>query len=330
MIFDKKKYEVKHYFVLARIVKKDGSPTKKFDTHDFLDKDEAQNFLNRIQSGEIKKRATTLPYQIIEYTALQQKRYWQGLDNKWCEEFLTIYIAPKCVRENYDKNAQLKSDVVDFKVARALAEQKAARFGKLDCFDRPYKKKATQTRTKLVHHLVLLSTLLDYADKGMTINFESKSDKMMYDELVYTYAKPLIARGYPFVEMFLALTKKALNLQNSDETIILELSQIVLFGANYGETSFAYENHNLIREFFFGHSFIELSPLIYAFNREMIANKKTYRQKLYKQMGEYQKKNKEKINKYQRDKTKRKQKKSSNDTTTTNNETTSQQGVSSA
>lgn len=300
--------QVRHYFVLARSIKKDGSLSKKYDIHDFLDKDEAQKFLNHINEMNTNNM---LSYKLIEYVARNQTK----------EHLMSV--VPKSVKEAYDLKFKVS---INFKTILWLVEQKVTKFGKIDMNGRACTKKVTQTRTNLVHHLVLLSFLLDYAKKGVTINFDSKIDKIMYDELIYTYAKPLIARGYPFDEMFQTLTKKVLNSQNSDETIILEISQIVLFGGNYGKIRFAYENQNLIRKFFFGNSFIELSPLVYAFNREMIANKKAYRQEAYKKSGEYQKANKEKINEYAR--SRYRAKKSPNDTTTTADDTTLQQSVS--
>lgn len=103
-----KRYKVKHYFVLARLIKKDGSVSKSFSTFDYLDKQKAENDLHKFNSlGEDKWGRKTLPFQLIEYEALQVPEKSKNWDGTWEEEFLTIYVAPKSVRDIYNKNAGL-------------------------------------------------------------------------------------------------------------------------------------------------------------------------------------------------------------------------------
>lgn len=103
-----KRYKVKHYFVLARIVKKDGSLSKSFVSKDFFDRQSAENFLkshNGLETNMLIRK--TLPYQLIEYEAMQPKMRWQDYNGEWVEEFNTMYVPPKAVRDIYNKNAGL-------------------------------------------------------------------------------------------------------------------------------------------------------------------------------------------------------------------------------
>lgn len=102
-----KRYKVKHYFVLARIIKKDGSLSKSFVSKDFFDRQSAEDFLkshNGLETNMLIRK--TLPYQLIEYEAMQQKMRWQDYNGEWVEEFNTMYVPPKAVRDIYNKNAE--------------------------------------------------------------------------------------------------------------------------------------------------------------------------------------------------------------------------------
>lgn len=91
MISTNKRNEVKRYFVLARIIKKDGSLSAEFKSFDFANKARAQAKLHRLnKEGSFE----TLPYQLIEHTAQE------------CD-LTTLCVAPQCVRETYNKNAGL-------------------------------------------------------------------------------------------------------------------------------------------------------------------------------------------------------------------------------
>lgn len=103
-----KRYKVKHYFVLARIVKKDGSLSKSFSSRDFLDRESAESYLKSCNERGIDKYSRkALSYQLIEYEAIQPKMRWQMCNGEWVEEFNTIYTPPKAVRDAYNKNLGL-------------------------------------------------------------------------------------------------------------------------------------------------------------------------------------------------------------------------------
>lgn len=111
-----KRYNVKHYFVLARIIKKDGSLSKTFSSRDFLDKEKAESYLKECnEQGLDYIGRKTLPFQLIEYEALQPKERvydkQKALKGIWIlvegNEFATIWTPPKSVRELYNKNAGL-------------------------------------------------------------------------------------------------------------------------------------------------------------------------------------------------------------------------------
>lgn len=101
MSYDRKKYAVKHYFVLARIIKKDGTLSRSFKTFDYLDKKEAMAQLNKLNANA---EFSTLPFALIEYTAMQQKLRLELAEDKAVEVFETIWVAPKCVREAYNQS----------------------------------------------------------------------------------------------------------------------------------------------------------------------------------------------------------------------------------
>ena len=112
-----KRYNVKHYFVLARIVKKDGTLSKTFSSRDFLDKESAESYLKECnEQGFDDLGRKTLPFQLIEYEALQPKErvfdkklaakgIWKLVEG---DKFATIWTPPKSVRDTYNNNAGLK------------------------------------------------------------------------------------------------------------------------------------------------------------------------------------------------------------------------------
>ena len=218
---------------------------------------------------------------------------------------------------------------IKFKEVLSLVEKKTAKFGKIDICGRVYKKEPSQTRINLVNHLVLLAELLNCMKKGIKVEFDlyseidadSRDSYYMYDTL-NSYAYKFVARNCPFVEVFLDFTKSALNPHKTDKTIIMELSQIILFGDFGDDVQYRYDNSKLIRNFFLNDSFVGLDTLIYEFNHHALENKKIKAQKRDEESLKYQRANREKINQYLRDKPKASQrkkkleaKKSSDDTT---------------
>ena len=217
---------------------------------------------------------------------------------------------------------------IKFKEVLSLAEKKTAKFGKIDICGRVCKKEPSQTRINLVNHLVLLAELLNYIKKGIKVEFDlyseiyadSRDSYYMYDTL-NSYAHKFVSSKCPFVEVFLDFTKSALNPHKTDKTIIMELSQIILFG-DFGDIPYRHENSKLIRNFFLNDSFIGLDTLIYDFNRHALKNEKEKIKKRDEESLKYQRANRERINQYLRDKPKASQrkkkleaKKSLNDTT---------------
>lgn len=215
-----------------------------------------------------------------------------------------------------------------FKEVLSLVEKKTAKFGKIDICGRLCKKEPSQTRINLVNHLVLLAELLNCMKKGIKVEFDlyskidadSRDSYYMYDTL-NSYAYKFVARNCPFVEVFLDFTKSVLNPHKTDKTIIMELSQIILFG-DFGDIQYRHDNSKLIRNFFLNDSFIGLDTLIYDFNRHALENEKEKIKKRDEENLKYQRANREKINQYLRDKPKASQrkkkleaKKSLNDTT---------------
>lgn len=190
----------------------------------------------------------------------------------------------------------------------SFIEQKANRFGKIDYTNRLCRKKQTETRIKLVSHLILLTTILDYVKQGYEIYYENTIEisnflrEMMVKSLI-RYVRDLKAKDCPFDEILSALTKKAKNPQVNNETLLLDIMQITMFG-EYGKVEYQHENGNKIRYFFFGDYQIGLSYLIRDFNKETMKNKQAQRKEMYEKMKLYQKNNSEKINKYNRDKNK--------------------------
>lgn len=190
----------------------------------------------------------------------------------------------------------------------SFIEQKANRFGKIDYTNRLCRKKQTETRIKLVSHLILLTTILDYVKQGYEIYYENTIEisnflrEMMVKSLI-RYVRDLKAKDCPLDEILSALTKKATNGQVNNETLLLEIMQITMFG-EYGKVEYQHENGNKIRYFFFRDYQIGLNYLIRDFNKETMKNKQAQRKEMYEKMKLYQKNNSEKINKYNRDKNK--------------------------
>lgn len=207
-------------------------------------------------------------------------------------------------RIEYSENAKR----IEYSEILSLVEQKASRFGKIDYLNRVCRKKQTETRIKLVSHLILLTTILDYAKQGYeiycedTITISNYLREMMVKSLI-RYVRILKAKDCPFDEILLALTKKATNGQVNNETLLLEIMQITMFG-EYGKVEYQHENGNKIRYFFFGDYQIGLSYLIRDFNKETMKNKQAQRRAMYEKAKIYQKDNSDKINKYNRDKNK--------------------------
>lgn len=204
---------------------------------------------------------------------------------------------------------------IKFKEVLSLVEKKTAKFGKIDICGRLCKKEPSQTRINLVNRLVLLAELLNYMKKGIKVEFDLYSkigaDSIdlyyMYDTL-NSYAYKFVARNCPFVEVFLDFTKSALNPHKTDKTIIMELSQIILFG-NFGDMQYRYENSKLIRDFFLNDSVIGLDDLIFQLNRHALENEKEKIKKRDEESLKYQRANREKINQYLRNKPKASQRK---------------------
>lgn len=202
-----------------------------------------------------------------------------------------------------------------FKEVLSLVEKKTAKFGKIDICGRLCKKEPSQIRINLVNHLVLLAELLNCMNKGIKVEFDlyskidadSRDSYYMYDTL-NSYAYKFVARNCPFVEVFLDFTKSVLNPHKTDKTIIMELSQIILFG-DFGDIQYRHDNSKLIRNFFLNDSFIGLNTLIYDFNRHALENEKEKIKKRDEESLKYQRANREKINQYLRDKPKASQRK---------------------
>lgn len=202
-----------------------------------------------------------------------------------------------------------------FKEVLSLVEKKTAKFGKIDICGRLCKKEPSQIRINLVNHLVLLAELLNCMNKGIKVEFDlyskidadSRDSYYMYDTL-NSYAYKFVARNCPFVEVFLDFTKSVLNPHKTDKTIIMELSQIILFG-DFGDIQYRHDNSKLIRNFFLNDSFIGLDTLIYDFNRHALENEKEKIKKRDEESLKYQRANREKINQYLRDKPKASQRK---------------------
>lgn len=204
---------------------------------------------------------------------------------------------------------------IKFKTVLSLVEKKTAKFGKIDICGRLCKKEPSQTRINLVNRLVLLAELLNCMKKDIRVVFDlygeieesSRDSYYMYD-ILNSYVHKFVVRNCPFVEVFLSFTKSVCNPHKTDETIIMELSQIILFG-DFGDMQYRYENSKLIRDFFLNDSFIGLDTLIYDFNRHALENKKIKTQKRDEESLKYQRANREKINQYLRDKPKASQRK---------------------
>ena len=202
-----------------------------------------------------------------------------------------------------------------FKKVLSLVEKKTAKFGKIDICYRVCKKEPSQTRINLVNRLVLLAELLNCMKKDVRVVFDlygeidadSRDSYYMYD-ILNSYAHKFVSRNCPFIEVFLNFTKSVLNPHKTDETIVMELSQIILFG-DFGDMQYRYENSKLIRDFFLNDSFIGLDTLIYDFNRHALEIKKIKNQKRDEESLKYQRANREKINQYLRDKPKASQRK---------------------
>ena len=193
---------------------------------------------------------------------------------------------------------------IKFKEVLSLVEKKTAKFGKIDICGRVCKKNQAQTRINLVNRLVLLAELLNFAKKNVRVDFDLVSGKDA-DSINYTlisYAQKFWARNCPFVEVFLDFTKSVLNPHKTDKTIIIELSQIILFG-DFGDVQYRYDNSKLIRDFFLNDSVIGLDDLIFKLNRHALENEKEKNKK------RDQRANREKINQYLRDKPKASQRK---------------------
>lgn len=197
---------------------------------------------------------------------------------------------------------------IEYDKILSLVEQKANRFGKVDSLNRVCRKKQTETRIKLVYHLILLTTILDYVKQGYEIYCENTIEisnflrEMMVKSLI-RYVRDLKAKDCPFDEILSALTKKAKNPQVNNETLLLDIMQITMFG-EYGKVEHQQQNGNKIRYFFFGDYQIGLSYLIRDFNKETMKNKQAQRRAMYEKATIYQKDNSEKINKYNRIKNK--------------------------
>lgn len=191
---------------------------------------------------------------------------------------------------------------IEYSEILSLVEQKANRFGKVDYNNRVCRKKQTETRIKLVFHLVLLTTILDYIKQGYKIESAPYLYRIMITSLT-DYMNELKYRDCPFDEILLALTKKAANGQVNNETLLLEIMQITMFG-EYGKVEYQHDNGNKIRYFFFGDYQIGLSYLIRDFNKETMKNKQAQRRAMYEKAKKYQKDNSDRINKYNRDKNK--------------------------
>ena len=202
-----------------------------------------------------------------------------------------------------------------FKKILSLVEKKTAKFGKIDICYRVCKREPSQTRINLVNRLVLLAELLNCMKKDVRVVFDlygeidadSRDSYYMYD-ILNSYAHKFVSRNCPFIEVFLNFTKSVLNPHKTDETIVMELSQIILFG-DFGDMQYRYENSKLIRDFFLNDSFIGLDTLIYDFNRHALEIKKIKNQKRDEESLKYQRANREKINQYLRDKPKASQRK---------------------
>lgn len=186
---------------------------------------------------------------------------------------------------------------IEYSEILSLVEQKANRFGKVDYNNRVCRKKQTETRIKLVFHLVLLTTILDYIKQGYKIESAPYLYRIMITSLT-DYMNELKYRDCSFDEILSALTKKTTNPQVNNETLLLEIMQITIF-SKYGE-----KNIKKLQMFFFEDSQIGLDSLIHKFNRETIENKQAQRRAMYEKSKLYQKNNSEKINKYNRDKNK--------------------------
>lgn len=194
-------------------------------------------------------------------------------------------------------------NTITFSEILSLVEQKANRFGKVDYTNRVCRKKQTKSRIALVSHLILLTTILDYEKQGYNIEIETyqPTSYRIIANYVTNYMNELELRYCPFYKILSAFTKKAINGQVNNETLLLEIMQITMF-RKYGKRY--YENMKRLQMFFFEDSKIGLDSLIHEFNRETIENKQAQRKEMYEKMKLYQKNNSEKINKYNRDKNK--------------------------
>ena len=191
---------------------------------------------------------------------------------------------------------------IEYNKILSLVEQKANRFGKVDSLNRVCRKKQTETRIKLVSHLILLTTILDYVKQGYDIKAEIYSNRIMITYLV-SYMNDLKDNDCSFDEILSALTKKAKNPQVNNETLLLEIMQITMFG-KYGKRQKHYENMKKLQMFFFEDFQVGLDSLIRDFNKETMENKQAQRRAMYEKATIYQKDNSEKINKYNRIKNK--------------------------
>lgn len=103
------KYKVKHYFVLARQIRKDGTLTNRFSSEDCPTREWAEKQAKRWNDKGEYGGVKILPAQIIEYEAFQYKEMKFTKSGALVEgdSFLSIYSIPKVVKEAYNKNAGL-------------------------------------------------------------------------------------------------------------------------------------------------------------------------------------------------------------------------------
>ena len=96
------KVNVKHYFVIAQIVTKDGRLTERYKCYDCFSRQQAES-----KMAEVQGKKGFLRFEIIEYTA-KQKPIKLLINGEWIESFNSIYSIPQIVKEEYQRRIKFR------------------------------------------------------------------------------------------------------------------------------------------------------------------------------------------------------------------------------
>lgn len=180
-----------------------------------------------------------------------------------------------------------------------IADDKSKEFGVYAKQGWKTKKPQTATRIMLVKRFALILACLESIADKKCFEMPKTKDELnlstLQNRLKTFYYEPLKENGYDLYAMMKSLFDRANQMQVSNETLLAEISQIVLY-ANLDSSVYL-----KVYTFFFRDETINLKSVILAFNKETMDIKKAKRDRACKKMTQYQKANMTKILAYRKE-----------------------------